>query len=186
MNGTGPDAGNRLATGYVRSKDYTGGHYDRRVTYLKAVTDLLVNDLEYMTGQWKVGVADGYRVRLEVEPVDTDLREMFFGMSSLSLGELADECMKVALEVSSTEDEHDCFSDDTHHTLFSNGKSIHSTYFSEYKRTDGSVIKGSSLADLVTKTGVATNDALKADLINTKAKPQAIIDSAGKGGVYSD
>ena len=35
---------------------------------------------------------------------------MLFGMGSLSLGELAGERMKVALEASSTEDEHDCFS----------------------------------------------------------------------------
>lgn len=49
--------------------------------------------------------------------------------------------MKVALEANSTEDEHDCFSDDTHHTLFFNGKSIRNIYLGEYKRIDGSVVR---------------------------------------------
>ena len=134
-----------------RAKDCTGGHCDRRAACLKAVTDLLVSDLEYMAGRWKAGVADNYRAKLEAEPVDTGLRKMFFGMGSLSLGELAGERMKVALEANSTEDEHDCFSDDTHHTLFFNGKSIRNIYLGEYKRIDGSVVKGPSLADLVAK-----------------------------------
>lgn len=75
--------------------------------------------------------------------------------------------MKVALEANSTEDEHDCFSDDTHHTLFFNGKSIRNIYLGEYKRIDGSVVKGPSLADLVAKADAAANDTLKADLADT-------------------
>ncbi len=186
LNGTGPGAGNRPATDYAQGKDCTGGHCDRRAAYLKAVTDLLVSDLEYMAGQWKAGVADNYRAKLEAEPVDTGLRKMFFGMGSLSLGELAGERMKVALEANSTEDEHDCFSDDTHHTLFFNGKSIRNIYLGEYKRIDGSVVKGPSLADLVAKADAAANDTLKADLADTEAKLQAIVDSAEKDGVHFD
>ena len=139
-----------------------------------------------MAGQWKAGVADNYRAKLEAEPVDTGLRKMFFGMGSLSLGELAGERMKVALEANSTEDEHDCFSDDTHHTLVFNGKSIRNIYLGEYKRIDGSVVKGPSLADLVAKADAAANDTLKADLADTEAKLQAIVDSAEKDGVHFD
>ena len=43
---------------------------------------------------------------------------MFFGMGSLSLGELAGERMKVSLEANSPEDEQDCFSDNTHNSHF--------------------------------------------------------------------
>lgn len=186
LNGTGPGAGNRPATDYAQGKDCTGGHCDRRAAYLKSVTDLLVSDLEYMAGQWKAGVADNYRAKLEAEPVDTGLRKMFFGMGSLSLGELAGERMKVALEANSTEDEHDCFSDDTHHTLFFNAKSIRNIYLGEYKRVDGSVVKGPSLADLVAKADAAANDTLKADLADTEAKLQVIVDSAEKDGVHFD
>ena len=43
--GTGPGAGNRPASDYLEGEGATGGHNDRRRAYLKAVTQLLVNDL---------------------------------------------------------------------------------------------------------------------------------------------
>jgi uncharacterized iron-regulated protein len=39
--------------------------------YLKAVTQLLVSDLEEMVGNWKPNVADNYRATLEAEPAET-------------------------------------------------------------------------------------------------------------------
>ena len=186
LNGTKPGAGDRKYTDYAQGKDCTNGHCDRRAAYLKAATDLLVADLEEMVGNFKSGVADNYRAKVEADSAENNLRKMFFGMGSLSLGELAGERMKVALEANSTEDEHDCFSDDTHHTLFFNGKSIRNIYLGEYKRIDGSVVKGPSLADLVAKADAAANDTLKADLADTEAKLQAIVDSAEKDGVHFD
>ena len=118
LNGTGPGAGNRPASDYLEGQGATGGHNDRRRTYLKAVTDLLVTDLEEMVGNWAPNVADNYRAKLEAEPVNDGLRKMLFGMGSLSLGELAGERMKVSLEANSPEDEQDCFSDNTHYSHF--------------------------------------------------------------------
>jgi len=46
LNGTGPGAGNRPASDYLEGAGATGGHNDRRRAYLKAVTQLLVSDLE--------------------------------------------------------------------------------------------------------------------------------------------
>ena len=54
LNGTGPGAGNRPATDF-NTKKCTGGHCDRRAQYLRAVTDLLVDDLAWMTAQWGPG-----------------------------------------------------------------------------------------------------------------------------------
>lgn len=101
LNGTGPGAGARPASDYLEGKGATGGHNERRRAYLKAVTQLLVDDLETMVGNWKPGVADNYRATLEAEPVTDGLRKMLFGMGSLSLGELAGERMKVSLEANS-------------------------------------------------------------------------------------
>lgn len=186
LNGTGPGAGDRKYTDYAQGKDCTNGHCDRRAAYLKAVTDLLVSDLEEMHGNFKAGVADNYRAKVEADTAENNLRKMFFGMGSLSLGELAGERMKVALEANSTEDEHDCFSDNTHNTLFFNAKSIRNIYTGEYKRTDGSVVKGPSLSDLVAKADAAADADLKADLANTEAKMQVIVDRAEKDGVHFD
>src|SRR5471030_1333535 len=66
LNGTGPGAGNRPASDYLEGAGATGGHNDRRRAYLKAVTQLLVSDLEEMVGNWKPNVADNYRSTLEI------------------------------------------------------------------------------------------------------------------------
>jgi putative iron-regulated protein len=145
------------------------------------VTDLLVSDLEEMVNNWKPGVADNYRASLEAETGESGLRKMLFGMGSLSLGELAGERMKVALEANSSEDEHDCFSDNTHNSHFYNGKGIRNVYLGEYTRVDGTKISGPSLSSLVAKADPAADATLRADLDATQAKLQALVDQANKG-----
>ncbi|MGV6395039.1 imelysin family protein [Pseudomonas caspiana] len=181
LHGNGPGAGERPASDYIEGAGGTGGHNDRRRAYLKAVTDLLVSDLEEMSNNWKPGVADNYRATLEAESGESGLRKMLFGMGSLSLGELAGERMKVALEANSSEDEHDCFSDNTHNSHFYNGKGIRNVYLGEYTRVDGTKISGPSLSSLVAKADPATDATLRADLDATQAKLQAIVDQANKG-----
>lgn len=181
LNGTGPGAGQRPATDYVEGDGATGGHNDRRRAYLKAATDLLISDLEEMVNDWKPGVADNYRASLEAEPAESGLRKMLFGMGSLSLGELAGERMKVALEANSSEDEHDCFSDNTHNSHFYNALGIRNVYLGEYTRVDGSKVTGPSLSSLVAKADSATDATLRADLDATQAKLQVLVDHANKG-----
>lgn len=181
LHGTGPGAGERKATDYAQGKDCTNGNCDRRAQYLKAATDLLVSDLDSMVLQWKAGSADNYRATLVADKAENGLRKMLFGMGSLSLGELAGERMKVALEANSTEDEHDCFSDNTHNSHFYNGKGIRNVYLGEYKKVDGTTLTGPSLSSLVAKADAATDTVLKDDLAATEGKLQALVDSANKG-----
>jgi putative iron-regulated protein len=181
LNGTGPGAGERPYTDYVEGDGCTGDHCDRRRTYLKAVTDLLVSDLEEMQANWAPNVSDNYRATLEGEPVENGLRKMLFGMGSLSLGELAGERMKVALEANSTEDEHDCFSDNTHNSHYYNGLGIRNVYLGEYKKVDGTTLSGASLSELVAKVDPETDKTLKADLDDTQAKLQKMVDAANNG-----
>ncbi|MFJ4352650.1 imelysin family protein [Pseudomonas sp. NPDC089428] len=184
LNGTGPGAGARPASDYLEGKGATGGHNDRRRAYLKAVTELLVKDLEEMVGNWEPNVADNYRATLEAEPVADGLRKMLFGMGSLSLGELAGERMKVSLEANSPEDEQDCFSDNTHYSHFYDAKGIRNVYLGEYTRIDGTKLTGPSLSSLVAKADPAADATLKADLEATEAKIQVIVDHALKGEHY--
>ncbi|AJE20711.1 imelysin family protein [Azotobacter chroococcum] len=181
LNGTAPGAGQRPASDYVVGEGCSGGHCERRRAYLKAATDLLVSDLEHMVGQWQPQVADNYRASLEREPAANGLRKMLFGMGSLSLGELAGERMKVPLEANSTEDEQDCFSDNTHNAHFYNGKGIRNVYLGEYRKLDGSLLSGPSLSSLVAKADAQADASLKADLDASEARLQALVDSAVKG-----
>jgi putative iron-regulated protein len=180
LNGTGAGAGNRPATDYAKGDACTGGHCYRRAEFLKAATALLVKDLQDMVAQWQPN-ADNYRAELAKESAEQGLRKMLFGMGSLSLGELAGERMKVALEANSTEDEQDCFSDNTHNSHFYNAKGIRNIYLGEFHRLDGSVLKGASLSSLVQKHDAAVDAALQEKLANTEKAMQALVDSANAG-----
>ena len=184
LNGTGPGAGNRPASDYMTGDGATGGHNERRRTYLRAVAQLLVSDLQEMVDNWKPNVEDNYRATLESEPGTDGLRKMLFGMGSLSLGELAGERMKVSLEANSPEDEQDCFSDNTHYSHFYDAKGIRNVYLGEYTRVDGTKLTGASLSSLVAKADPAADAALKADLAATEAKIQVMVDHANNGEHY--
>jgi len=184
LNGTGPGAGNRPASDYMTGDGATGGHNERRRTYLRVVTQLLVSDLQEMVDNWKPNVEDNYRATLESEPGTDGLRKMLFGMGSLSLGELAGERMKVSLEANSPEDEQDCFSDNTHYSHFYDAKGIRNVYLGEYTRVDGTKLTGASLSSLVAKVDPAADAALKADLAATEAKIQVMVDHANNGEHY--
>jgi len=152
LHGFEGGAGERPVTDYAKGNDCTNGNCERRAQYLDAVTDLLVDDLEWMVAQWAPGSSDNYRSQLTSANADDGIQKMLFGMSSLSLGELAGERMKVALEANSYEDEHDCFSDNTHNSHYYNGQGIQNVYTGTYRRVDGSVVSGPSLSDLVEQT----------------------------------
>ncbi len=184
LNGTNPGAGQRPVSDFVEGEGCTGGNCDRRRAYLKAATELLVSDLAEMVEQWKAGNDGNYRASLLAEPAKNGLRKMLFGMGSLSLGELAGERMKVALEANSTEDEHDCFSDNTHNSHFYNAKGIRNVYLGEYQRIDGSTLTGPSLSSLVAANSPEVDSTLKTDLESTEAKLQVLVASAEQGEAF--
>lgn len=149
LHGYDPGAGEREATDFAQDDTCTNGHCDRRRAYLDAVTDLLVSDLEWMVDQWAPGNDDNYRSELLAASPQEGLRRILFGMGSLSLGELAGERMKVALEANSYEDEHDCFSDNTHNSHYYNGQGIQNAYTGHFERMDGTNFDGPSVEDLL-------------------------------------
>ena len=88
LNGTGPGAGNRPASDY-NLKACTHGHCDRRAQYLSTATDLLVDDLAWMAGQWAPG---GAARKAVLDGTDkAGLTAILTGLGSLSYGELAGE-----------------------------------------------------------------------------------------------
>ena len=184
LNGTQAGAGERPYTDYLTDENCTGGNCERRAQYLTVVTDLLVDDLAEMTAQWAAGNPENYRTELLAESAEQGLRKAFFGMGSLSLGELAGERMKVALEASSTEDEHDCFSDNTHNSHYYNAKGIRNVYLGEYKKVDGTLLTGPSIAQLVQASDAAVDQLLQAKLANTEKSLQVMVDAAENGMAF--
>ena len=146
LNGTGPGNGNRPASDYD-TKKCTGGHCDRRAQYLRAATDLLVDDLAWMAAQW----APGGEARKTIEDgiAEAGLTAILTGLGSLSYGELAGERMKLGLMIHDPEEEHDCFSDNTFASHYFDALGIRNVYLGRYRRVDGSVVQGPSVSDLV-------------------------------------
>ncbi|GAA6153610.1 imelysin family protein [Pseudoteredinibacter isoporae] len=178
LNGTAPGAGSRPFTDFIAGDACTGGACERRREYLRASSQLLIDDLQYMVKQWDKTVADNYRAELLAMSAKRGLSRMLFGMGSLSLGELAGERLKVALEANSPEDEHDCFSDNTHYSHFYNGLGIRNVYTGEYQRSDGRRLSGPGImALLVTKDETLANNVLSS-MNKSQASLQKLVDSA--------
>jgi len=183
LNGTGPGAGARPWTDYA-AEQCTGGHCERRAAYLKAVTGLLVADLEEMVGNWQ---ADGAaRSALAAGSPEQGLATILTGMGSLSYGELAGERMKLGLLLHDPEEEHDCFSDNTHSSHFYDALGIQNVYLGRYQRFDGGFVEGPALSDLVKAKAPDLDAEMRAKLDATLEAMAAITDAAESGRMSYD
>ena len=181
LNGTAPGAGARPYTDFVAGEGCTGGNCDRRAAYLQAATSLLVTDLEDMVGNWVEG--GPARAAVTADP-QAGLLAMLTGMGSLSYGELGGERMKLGLMLNDPEEEHDCFSDNTHNSHFYDGVGIRNVYLGTYTRVDGSTVAGPSLADLIAAADPAVDTQLRAELDASVAALQAVKDAGDSGKTF--
>ncbi|PSL20904.1 imelysin family protein [Shimia abyssi] len=180
LNGTNHGAGERPATDFDTA-NCTGENCDRRVQYLVAATDLLITDLEDAVANWS---AEG-QGRADVTADTTQgLVMAFTGMGSLSYGEQAGERMKLGLMLHDPEEEHDCFSDNTHNSHYYDGLGVHNVYTGSYVRVDGSVVSGPSLHDLITDLDPSVASALMNDLNTSVIALGNIRDVAESGMSY--
>lgn len=178
--GTEAGAGKRPASDYSK-KSCTGGNCERRAAYLRAATDLLIDDLTWIVGQWAPG-GDARKALMKDETAG--LTAIFTGMGSLSYGELAGERMKLGLLLHDPEEEHDCFSDNTHNSHYYDALGIQNIYLGRYKRVDGSVVKGASPSDLVKGKMSDVDSQVKEKLAATLSAMSAMVKRAEGGEAY--
>lgn len=105
-------------------------------------------------------------------------------MGSLSYGELAGERTKLGLMLHDPEEEHDCFSDNTHNSHFYDVLGINNVFQGQYTRVDGSVVQGASLADMLRSSAPEVEQQLSTELSETQAAAQAIVDAAAQGNTF--
>jgi putative iron-regulated protein len=149
LSETGP--GQRSADDFIDGK---APNADRRRQYLTTATALLVQDLGTLVRAWAPDQKANYRARFERAGTEA-LRRMLVGLGSLSRGELAGERLEVALASQDQEDEHSCFSDNTHRDVVANALGIENVWLGRYRRADGSVLQGPSLRELVAQRDAA-------------------------------
>ena len=165
--------------------DYTIGgtaaYQTRRATYLNVCADLLTDHLEYMVNQWKVG--GPYRTTFLALSQDVAIKNMYLGITTLVSAELPVERMYVALGNADQEDEHSCFSDNTHRDIALNLQGVLNVYQGSYGTIDGP-----SLEDLVKQANTTTYNETATSANDALSKVAAIItpfDLAISGGLDS-
>lgn len=162
QSATGPGA--RPYTDYVAGG--TAANQDRRRTYLTLVTDLLVADLTEVRDAWAPD-AENYRATFVADK--NAVRNILLGMGSLSGAELSGERMAVALQNHDQEDEHSCFSDNTHRDLIVDAIGIEDVFLGSYASGPGQ-----SIADLVRAKNPALATKLQNEIASSVAAIQAI------------
>ncbi|MEB2844886.1 peptidase [Rhizobiales bacterium RZME27] len=180
LHGTEAGAGERAYTDYDKA-NCTNGNCDRRGEYLKAASTLLIKDLQEMVDAWAPGGEATKNV--EADP-KAGLTAILTGMGSLSYGELAGERMKLGLLLHDPEEEHDCFSDNTHASHLNDAVGIAAAYTGNYTRVDGTKMTGPSLSDLVKVKDAKIDTEMTGKLDATLAAMNAMADRAKGGEAY--
>ncbi|WP_291150602.1 imelysin family protein [Flavobacterium sp. UBA7680] len=176
---TAPSAnkpGQRPYTDYVAAG--TASNQTRRAAYLNVCADLLTDNLDYLVQQWKPSGV--YRTKFLALPENEAIKNIYLGITTLVTAELPIERMEVALENADQEDEHSCFSDNTHRDIALNLQGVINVYQGKYGSIDGA-----SLEDLVKQADTAAYNDTQASLTASTTKVAAILtpfDLAISGG----
>lgn len=174
--------GQDLSTGGPGTRSYldyiagggTASNEARRGQYLQVCATLLVDMLENIKNEWNPAVMGNYRAIFLGLSNDQALQKMFNQMAVLSHNELAGERIFVAYDNMNQEDEHSCFSDNTHRDIITNAKGIENIYMGSYTRTDGTVVSGTSISSLIQTVNAGKNGEMLTLLADSRAAVNAI------------
>ena len=139
LNAHGPGAGERPWTDFAADTRCTDGpqaapirHCRRRAEILQSLLEQLRRDLHEMHARW-LPTSGSYGDRWVQGEPKQGLRRLLFAMASMSGQELAGERLQVALLSQAPEEEQDCFSDDTQHSVYFNARGVANFYFGRYQ-----------------------------------------------------
>jgi len=162
-------AGQRPLTDFTTDKNA-----DRRKDYLQAASQKIVNDLTVITNAWAKDDNTNYRAALLGTNVDAKKnitlqdaqKAIFAGMGVFVKSELANERIAVAVLTPSEEDEHSCFSDNTHRDITTNYQGFKNILMGTYKGMDYGVAPIDAM-----------NEAGKNEILGLMAKIETKIES---------
>jgi len=135
-----------LTAGQRPLSDFTSEvNAPRRLAYLKAASQKIINDLEVVTSAWQkevkgtsglysaaiLGKLKGDNASKNISN-DEALKQIISGLGVFIKSELANERIAVAVLTPSEEDEHSCFSDNTHRDIATNYQGFKNILTSTY------------------------------------------------------
>ena len=164
---TGP--GNRPFTDYVTDGTGTQANQDRRGQFLKITASLLVKHLEQVHNQWK---ADGaYRQSFTSGDPKIALEKILTGMIVLAGFETGGERLQAALDSQDREDEHSCFSDNTHRDMIQDIQGIQNVFLGSYS----GAMPGVGIKDVITDLDSAIASRIETELADALSKGNALV-----------
>ena len=179
-------AGLRPLSDFTTDKDAK-----RRLEYLSVVTQKLVEDLSVVTSAWEKDIKGNsglYRAallgKLKGKEKDKNLdkketmKQIIAGMGVFIKSELANERVAVAVLTPSEEDEHSCFSDNTHRDLVKNYEGFKNILTSTYngKKYGESLLDSLNKDDKNRVLKLMSDIEEKIDSVDKIAKTQAHFD----------
>lgn len=121
----------------------------RRGAYLKVAGALLTEQLEQVRDAWRSDRRDNYRAQFLKAPREESLRRILKGLGTLSGSELAGERLTVAYETKDQENEHSCFSDNTHRDVLGDALGMQNLCLGRHLGTKGEASKGVGLCQVI-------------------------------------
>ncbi|MEQ6119683.1 imelysin family protein [Reichenbachiella sp. MALMAid0571] len=127
----------------------TASNQDRRRKYMEVCASLLLDHLQLMVDEWNPDNSGNYRETFLALNSSTALKNILTGIGVLSKSELAGERIFTAYDNRDQEDEHSCFSDNTHRDTRQDAQGVKNVYLGSYTRVDDTVVSGKGLHDLM-------------------------------------
>lgn len=145
-NPDGP--GQRPFADYMPGTSPVQANAERRGQYLSTASDILAGHLEQLTAAWAPD-ASNYRSTLEASAPAAALSNILSGMIILSGFELASERLSAALDAQDQEEEHSCFSDNTHRDMVQDIRGLANVWTGSYAPVTGAPISGTGIQDVI-------------------------------------
>lgn len=137
-------------SGQRKATDFKDGssakNQSRRRTYLKLTMELLLEHLALVKDEWDASKPNNYRSTFLAMDHNQAITHMLTGIGILAKSELAGERIFTAYDNKDQEDEHSCFSDNTHRDTRLNAYGVRNVYTGAY-----GAIKGKSIHDMVSE-----------------------------------
>jgi putative iron-regulated protein len=167
LNEDGP--GNRPYTDYVTDGTGTAANQERRGEYLTAVSELLVENLQTLVDAWAPGDANNYRAEFLADTPEASFTKVMSGLIILSGFETGTERLVAALDARDQEEEHSCFSDNTHRDMVQDVRGMQNVWEGRYE-----AVRGTGLRQVIEAGDASLADRLTAQLEDSLALAEAI------------
>jgi len=167
--------GQRPFTDYVTGDGGTATNQDRRGAYLKLLGNLLIDDLQKVVDAWDPSAESNFRSSFEGGNWETALEKMLTGMIVLSGNEMAGQRLQVALDNGDQEDEHSCFSDNTHRDMAQDARGVQNVWLGEYRALDSSrSVSGTGIREVVAALDPDLAARISAQIAESVARADAL------------